>query len=94
MILISEQELKLLKTISDQELTQEDWEVLLENKKVLTKYFRKMITNVQISLWLWQYRGKENIADAKIATLNELIIWLEGIEWAFTSYKNGIEIDL
>lgn len=94
MILISEQELKLLKTISDQELTQEDWEVLLENRRVLTKYFRKMITNVQISLWLWQYRGRESIADAKIATLNELIIWLEGIEWAFTSYKNGIEIDL
>ena len=94
MILISEQELKLLKTITDQELTQEDWEVLLENKKVMIKYFRKMITNVQISLGLWQYRGQENIADAKIATLNELIIWLDGIEWAFIDYKKGNEIDL
>ena len=87
MILISQSELKLLKSIKAQQLTQKDWEIIMENKNTLTRYFNNMITNIQIDITLKKYRGNEEKAWNKIEALQELILGIDNIENAFDEYK-------
>jgi hypothetical protein len=55
MYIISKEELQLLKNIKEQELTAEEGEFILENKKIFVKYFLKIMTNIQLSLGLGHY---------------------------------------
>jgi hypothetical protein len=87
MILISQSELKLLKSIKAQQLTQKDWEIIMENKNTLTRYFNNMITNIQIDITLKKYRGNEEKAWNKIEALQELILGIDNIENAFDEYQ-------
>lgn len=87
MYIISKEELQLLKNIKDQELTVEEWEFILENKKIFVKYFLKIMTNIQISLWLWHYQWQEVNAYARIEALRNLISWLDDIEKSLEEFS-------
>ncbi len=87
MYIISKEELQLLKNIKDQELTVEEWEFILENKKIFVKYFLKIMTNIQISLWLWHYQWQEVNAYARIEALRSLISWLDDIEKSLEEFS-------
>ncbi len=87
MYIISKEELQLLKNIKDQELTVEEWEFILENKKIFVKYFLKIMTNIQISLWLWHYQWQEVNAYARIEALRSLISWLDDIEKSLQEFS-------
>lgn len=87
MYIISKEELQLLKNIKDQELTVEEWEFILENKKIFVKYFLKIMTNIQISLWLWHYQWQEVNAYARIESLRSLISWLDDIEKSLEEFS-------
>lgn len=87
MYIISKEELQLLKNIKDQELTVEEWEFILENKKIFVKYFLKIMTNIQISLWLWHYQWQEVNSYARIEALISLISWLDDIEKSLEEFS-------
>lgn len=87
MILIPNDELKLLKRITDQELTGEEGEIILWHQKIFVKYLSKIITNIQIDLGLGKYREKETLAYNKIEAIYDLINGIEEIEKAFMEYN-------
>jgi len=87
MYIISKEELQLLKNIKDQELTAEEWEFILENKKIFVKYFLKIMTNIQLSLGLWHYEWSEIKAYARIEAIRQLIQWLDDIEKGFQEFN-------
>jgi hypothetical protein len=87
MYIISKEELQLLKNIKDQELTAEEGEFILENKKIFVKYFLKIMTNIQLSLGLGHYEGQEIKAYARIEAIRQLISGLDDIEKGFQEFN-------
>lgn len=91
MIIISENELELLKEIDANELHTEEGEILLEHKDVIIKWFRKMQLNIQTAVSMGQYRGNEDTARTKIDAIQECIEGMSGIENAFIEYRKQKE---
>lgn len=86
MYIIPKEEFIQLKKIKEQELTMEEGEILIEHQKIFIKYLLKIMTDIQLSLWLGNYKGKEQEAYSRIDAINQIIKGIVEIEKAMIEF--------
>ncbi len=86
MYIIPKEEFIQLKKIKEQELTMEEGEVIIEHQKTFIKYLLKIMTDIQLSLGIGKYKGKEQEAYSRIDAITQIIKWITEIEKAMVEF--------